>query len=119
MVSAAAVSQFAVSAPSSVTQGKSFLVTLTAEDAYGNVVVGYRGKVHLSSGDPKAGLPSDYTFGANDNGAHTFSVTLNTLGVQALMVTDTANNTIRGSIGVNVTVPVSGGGGGGGGGGGR
>ncbi len=119
VVSAAAVSQFAVSAPSSVTQGKSFLVTLTAEDAYGNVVVGYRGKVHLSSGDTKAGLPSDYTFGANDNGAHTFSVTLNTLGVQALMVTDTANNTIRGNIGVNVTVPVSGGGGGGGGGGGR
>jgi hypothetical protein len=114
-VTAAAVSQFAVVVPGSVTQGKSFLVTVVAEDAYGNVVVGYRGKVHFGSSDARAGLPSDYTFAA-DNGTHTFSVTLNTLGLQTLLVADAANNAIRGSAGTNVTAPVSGGGGGGGGG---
>ena len=36
-------------------------------DAYGNVVTGYRGKVHLASTDAKGGS-SDYTFSNSDNG---------------------------------------------------
>ena len=60
-VSAAAAAQFSISAPSSVTQGVGFKFTVTVLDAYGNVVTGYRGKVHLSSTDAKGGT-SDYTF---------------------------------------------------------
>ncbi len=112
LVSAAAVTHFGISAPASATQGKSFTVTVSALDAYGNVVTGYRGKVHFSGTDTKAGLPSDYTFGATDNGVHTFSVTLNTLGLQAVVVTDTTNSTIKGSTAINVVAQTSGGGGG-------
>ena len=48
-------------------------MTLTVEDAYGNVVTGYTGTVHFSTNDPGATLPPDYTFTAADAGVHTFT----------------------------------------------
>jgi hypothetical protein len=116
-VTAAALDHFTITAPTSATQGKSVTVTVAAVDAYGNVVTGYRGKVHFSSTDTKAGLPSDYTFGATDNGVHTFSVSLNTLGLETLLVTDASNNTVKGSAVIKVVAQTSGGTGGGAGGG--
>jgi hypothetical protein len=61
----------------------------------------YRGKVHLSSTDPKAGT-SDFTFSNNDNGVHVFSYTLNALGSQTLTLVDTANSSIISTFAVNV-----------------
>jgi hypothetical protein len=58
------------------------------------VATGYRGTVHFTSSDAKAGLPADYTFTAADNGAHTFAATLNTVGTQWLQVIDTANSVL-------------------------
>jgi hypothetical protein len=113
-VSAAAVTHFGIGAPTAATTGKSFTVTVTALDAYGNVVVGYRGKVHFTSSDTKAGLSSDYTFTAGDNGVHVFSITLNTVGVQTISINDASNPALKGSASVTVSAPVSGGGGGGG-----
>jgi hypothetical protein len=100
-VSAAAAARFAISPPSSVTQGVGFKFTVTVLDAYGNVATGYRGKVHLSSTDPKQGT-QDYTFSSSDNGVHTFSFTFNTLGQQTLFITDLANSSISGSATTNV-----------------
>jgi trimeric autotransporter adhesin len=104
-VSAGAVARFSISAPATVTQGVGFKLTMTVLDAYGNVVTGYVGKVHLSSTDSKGGT-SDYTFSSRDNGVHIFSYTFNTLGLETLNIVDTTNNTILGSAIVNV-VPKS------------
>ncbi len=101
VVSPGAAAVFNISAPSSVTQGVGFKFTLTVLDAYGNVATNYRGKVHVSSTDPKQGT-QDYTFSSNDNGVHVFSFTFNTLGSQTLTVTDTSNSSLVGTDIVNV-----------------
>ena len=72
-VNPAAASRFVLSAPSSIKSGKAFSVTLTVEDAYGNVVTGYVGTVHFSSSDSTATLPANYTFTAADAGVYTFT----------------------------------------------
>ncbi len=51
-----------------------FDVTVTALDAYGNVVTNYQGTITLTTTDPDPGvvLPASYTFTAADAGVHTF-----------------------------------------------
>jgi hypothetical protein len=74
--------------------------TVTLRDAFGNQATGYRGRVHFSSPDPQAVLPSDYTFTTSDAGTHTFTnaVTLKTAAlVQTLRVTDTATSALTDS----------------------
>ena len=100
-VTAAAVSQFAISGPTSVTQGVGFKITVSAEDAFGNVNAGYRGSVHLSSTDPTGGT-QNFTFSNNDNGVHVFSYTFNALGAQAITIVDTINSAILGTFITNV-----------------
>jgi hypothetical protein len=87
-VSAAAASRLVVSGPTAVTAGTAFTFTVRAVDAYGNTATGYRGKVHFTSSDTLALLPSDYIFTSSDLGVHTFTATLRTKGSQALTVTD-------------------------------
>jgi hypothetical protein len=53
-VNAAAASKFIIIAPSNVSPGVTFSLTLTVEDAFGNVVNGYTGTVHFSSTDKRA-----------------------------------------------------------------
>ena len=86
---------------------------MTAEDAFGNVVTGYRGTVHLSSTDATGGT-QNFTFSSNDKGVHVFSYTFNALGFQTITVTDTANSAIFGTDIVDVLAQTTGGGGGGG-----
>jgi hypothetical protein len=100
-VTAAAAVRFSISAPGSVTQGAGFKFTVTVLDAYGNVATGYRGKVHLSSTDPRQGT-QDYTFSSSDNGVHVFSFTFSTLGSQTLTLVDTTNGSLVGNVAVNV-----------------
>src|SRR5208283_2057861 len=89
--------------PSPTTSGVSGTVTVTAKDAGGNTLTGYTGTVHFTSSDGAAVLPADYHFQASDNGSHSFSVTLNTVGTQSITATDTANATITGTqTGINV-----------------
>jgi hypothetical protein len=102
-VKAAAASRLALSAPSSVSAGVRFSLTLTVQDAYGNVVTGYTGTVHFSSTDTKAMLPSNYTFTAADKGVHTFSgLVLRKTGTQKITLTDTLNSSLTGSVIENV-----------------
>jgi hypothetical protein len=82
--------------------------TVTAVDAFGNRVNGYRGTVHFSSSDTSALLPADYAFTAADSGAHTFTATLKTLGSQTLMATDTGTSTVSGTeAGIAVVSPAT------------
>ncbi len=82
--------------------GAPVTITVKALDPYNNVVTGYRGTVHFASSDPMAALPANYTFTAADNGVHTFTVTLQTLGRQPLTVSDTATPAIAGGTVVTV-----------------
>jgi hypothetical protein len=96
-----------IDAPSTMTAGSPFDVTVTALNSSGNVGSTYTGTIHFTSSDPQAALPADYTFTAADNGAHTFSneVILDTPGTQTVTATDTASS-ITGSATITVSLPV-------------
>jgi hypothetical protein len=104
-ITPAAAAQLVLSAPSSVTHRTTFSVTLTVEDAFGNVVTGYRGTIHFSSSDSSATLPANYTFTAADAGVHTFTQAfiLRTKGKQTLTATDTQNSALTTTDSINVT----------------
>jgi predicted secreted protein len=83
-------------------------IRVTAVDAVGRRVYGYRGTVHFTSSDAAANLPADYTFTAADNGTHVFvaNVILKTLGTWSVTATDTASPSLSGTqtgIVVNAT----------------
>jgi len=102
-VNAAAASKFIISAPSTVTHGVPFSLTLTVEDAFGNVVTGYTGTVRFSSSDRTATLPANYTFTASDKGVHTFTgLVLRKRGNQKITITDTLNSLLTASVIENV-----------------
>ena len=78
------------------TAGVAGNLTVTAKDVYGNTATGYRGTITFTSTDARAVLPANYTFTATSAGTHTFSVTLNTAGTQAIRARDTVTATITG-----------------------
>ncbi len=84
--------------PVTITTGTPGALTVTLQDAYGNLASGYRGTVHFYGSDPQASLPADYAFTAADGGSHTFSVIFNTAGVQTVAVTDTLNGALTASL---------------------
>jgi hypothetical protein len=102
-VKPAAASQFVLTAPASVSAGVPFSLTIRVKDAYGNVVTGYTGTIHLASTDTTATLPANYTFTAADKGVHTFSgLVLRKKGTQKITLTDTLNSSLTGSVIENV-----------------
>lgn len=105
-VAAADVSQFALSGNASTQAGADYRLTVTAKDAYGNTVTGYRGTVGLSSSDPLARLPGSHVYSAANNGAFTFTLTLSSAGSRTVTATDVTNGGIAGSMTVSVTGPV-------------
>jgi len=97
-----------VSAPTNVAAGAPVQVTVTAVDQNGYTLPAYIGTVHFTSSDPAAVLPANYSFKPSDNGVHTFTVTLNTLGAQSITATDTAMGSVLGTqAGINVTLDYS------------
>ncbi|HEX6907272.1 MAG TPA: hypothetical protein VF154_11730, partial [Terriglobales bacterium] len=109
-VSGAAASLLVANFPSPITAGTPGNFTVTALDSRGNVAAGYTGTVHFSSSDGAAVLPVDYTFtgagAGHDNGSHTFSATLNTVGSnQTLSATDAAHSLSGSQSHINVTAP--------------
>ena len=85
-----------------LTAGTTNNFTVTAYDAYGNVDTGYTGKVQFSSSDPNASLPASYTFTAADAGEHTFPLVLDSVGPQAISVTDVTNGLYAFQWGISV-----------------
>jgi hypothetical protein len=105
VVNPAAAAKFVLTAPASVTHGVAFSLTLTVQDAYGNVVTGYTGAVHFTSSDGTAILPANYTFTAADAGVHTFvnGAILRKKGTQTLTVTDLATSALTATDSISVT----------------
>jgi len=87
---------FVVSAPSTVTAGTAFNVTVTAEDDSGNVATGYSGVAHFTTTSSSYNLPADTTL---TSGTGTFSTKLNTVGSQTVTATDTVDFSISGTSG--------------------
>jgi hypothetical protein len=104
-LAASSGTQVTPAAPSSVSHRSQFSVTVTVEDAYGNVVTGYLGTIQFSSSDSSATLPANYTFTASDAGVHTFTsvFVLRTRGNQRLTATDTQNSSLTATDTITVT----------------
>src|SRR5438309_174953 len=82
-VQAAPASRFSVATTDEPEDaGAVMSITVTALDSSNNMGATYLGTVHFTSTDPAAVLPADYTFTAADAGVHTFTVALQTAGVQ-------------------------------------
>jgi ELWxxDGT repeat protein len=96
-------SKFLVSVPSSVKAGVAFNVTVTVEDAIGDLVTNYTGTVRFTCSDKTATLPSVYTFTAADNGVHTFTgLVLRKKGSQNITIADVLNSLLNGHMNANV-----------------
>jgi hypothetical protein len=76
--------------PPSTVAGAPLNATVSALDAYNNLVTGYAGTVGFSSTDPRATLPDAYPFTVADAGTRTFAnaVVLLTPGTQSITVSD-------------------------------
>ena len=93
-VTPAAASQLIVNVPVATTAGGTLSITVTARDAFYNIVPDYAGTITFSSSDGQASLPADYTFLPADAGVHTLagSVLLKTAGAQTVTASDGAIN---------------------------
>ena len=100
-----AATQFVVSAASTgPTAGTADAVTVTAEDAYGNVVANYAGTVHFASSDAQATLPANATL---TNGKGVFQVAFGTAGSQSVTATDGTTASINGTQSGIVVTPAA------------
>ncbi len=99
----ASTQHFSVTAAGPATAGSALSVTVTAQDAGGNLDPTYTGTVHFTCSDGTAVLPADYTFTAADAGVHTFNVTLIKAGNQTLTVNDQSVTVVTGTTTVAVS----------------
>ena len=83
-VNAGVATQFSVNAQPAVV-GTATPITVTAYDAYGNVVTGYTGPVTLTRVDGTAASPITYIYTTADQGIHDYSVSLSQLGGHKLV----------------------------------
>ncbi len=90
---------------SEIVAGENMTVRVGAKDADGAVVANYTGTIRFSSSDDRAVLPNDYTFVSEDQGWHTFylSVMLQTPGMQTIAVHDLGDFRISGERNVTVS----------------
>jgi hypothetical protein len=110
-VTPAAASTLTVTGPTNaIAAGQAASISVEAFDPFGNLATGYTGTVHLSNSDAAATLPANYIFTAADQGLHTFSVTLRTVGPQTVIAADTQAPAITGQtvVGVAPVAAISG-----------
>lgn len=96
------LSGISINGPLSAPQGGSFAISVSGVDVCGVPLSAYRGRVHFSSSDPRAALPSDYTFVPADNGSRMFMLKLSKFGDVSVSVNDRASG-LSGSLLVNVS----------------
>jgi autotransporter-associated beta strand protein len=84
--------RFVVTAPTRVTNGVSFQVTITAQDQFGNTATGYTGTISFSSPSLGLTLPGNQTFTAADAGVKRVSITSRRVGQALVIVRDTATS---------------------------
>lgn len=87
-----------------VEEGDELSIRVKAVDGLGYNIPDYSGTIRFSSTDSSAQLPNDYSFVAEDQGEHDFTlaVKLLTLGEQTITVTDLDNTEITGEVTVTV-----------------
>ncbi len=100
-VAPATTTHLLVTAPTSSVAGLSFVVAVTAKDAFQNTVTTYGGTVHLTSTDTSASLSANAKL---TNGVGNFSATLRTLGSRTVKATDTVTSSITGTSGTITVV---------------
>ncbi len=86
VVNAGAATQLSVN-PQAATVGAPAAITVTAYDAYGNVVTGYTGTVTVTSVDPSSASAASHTFAASDPhpGSYDFALSFTKPGEQKLV----------------------------------
>ncbi len=94
--------QLVLTAQTSVPMGVPFNLTVAAQDSSGRTLGNYTGVTAFSSTDGEASLPPNFSFSSSAAGSANFSVTLRTLGAQAISVNDTRALTVKGAATVNV-----------------
>jgi hypothetical protein len=93
VVTGAQVDHLVLSAPSVVTSGTPFGITVRAEDAYGNAACCYTGTVSFTSSDPIAFVPAPSRFSTSDGSSKSFGgLVLRATGQQTLSVNDDAGH---------------------------
>lgn len=93
-LSQATTPYFIVTGPASAIAGAANTYTINAYNPNGSVDTSYSGAVHITSSDPQAVLPANFTI---SGGTATFSAAMKTAGTQSLAVTDATNSSITGS----------------------
>ncbi len=95
--------QIQLSPPSTSVAGGNVAVTVEALTADQNIATNFVGTVHITSSDPQADLPADYTFTLADGGLKAFdaSALMKTAGVQTITVQG-ANGETSGSAQVTI-----------------
>ncbi|MFH1846268.1 MAG: hypothetical protein ABH869_01785, partial [Candidatus Omnitrophota bacterium] len=106
-VKSGTIGSFAVNASAtSIHQGCSVNIIVTARDIYNNLAVEYKGPMSITSNDPNAELPSSYYFNESDNGVYAFSAILNSVGTSSITVCDYVETASQGSSGNIVVSPL-------------
>lgn len=85
---------FSITTQDFASSNSSFSVTINALSDSNAVINNYSGKIHFSSTDNQAQLPSDSIL---TNGTGTFLITLQTIGKQTITVSDTVNTSLTGT----------------------
>jgi hypothetical protein len=93
-VSPQGATHFLVTVPSTSVAGGTITFTVTALDAFNSPVPTYKGTVHFTSNDPRAGLPANAKL---VNGVGTFSAILYKAGADTITATDTVTPSITGT----------------------
>ena len=95
--------------PESAQAGRSFEVTVEAQDASNQVATGYNGSVALSlkTADSGATVPGPYQFSASDHGVHHFEVTLAAAGSQTITAIDSVDSFTTGAATFVIPAPVA------------
>ncbi|MFA5792934.1 MAG: fibronectin type III domain-containing protein [Candidatus Gracilibacteria bacterium] len=105
LASSGAVASFVASGLETETLiGDTQTLTVKAVDSDGFTVTNYTGTVRFSSTDSEAMLPNDYTFLAEDQGEHSFSLSVKfvTPKMQTLTITDLDDTSITGEANTRV-----------------
>ncbi|HVX59502.1 MAG TPA: hypothetical protein VHC19_02840, partial [Pirellulales bacterium] len=93
---------FQVMATGPAVAGQPTEILAVALDASNHPVPNYAGTVSFASSDNSDALPDNYTFVADDHGAHKFQATLGATGDDTLTVTDADHSVLTGSDTLNV-----------------
>ncbi len=99
-----AATSFSLVAPTSMTAGVAFALTVFARDVYNNIATSYAGTVHFTASGSTVTLPANSTLTA---GAGVFAATLrapasSTGNSRSVTATDTVTASITGSCGVTL-----------------